>query len=643
MPEAATDTSTSSPPPIDAMVGSDKRALDELTKSARDKQATDQRIARQEDAVAGADDKRISDAYKASGIGPDEFKPWDADKEHRKFESNPLEGFGSTGALFAMIAAAFTHAPMQVAIEGMAGALNSIKEGNEEAYGRAYDSYKENIKTALDRHKIMEERYKDAMSYADHNHASFEAKFRHAATLAGDQQALALLDGGYSEPLFQMIQARTKTASMLQDYHDSIAEKGLQRTLYEKESEELPKTGDPKQDAVAQLALHQRIFHTDPSDPKQALFGQWLNNNPKATDDDKLDAAQRYGLIGKQFKPADVASQQGYDQEMAVEGSKVGGVENLTPAKRLEIKNKWFPSAGTRVGSLGMGDEAEVKRRVEALREEHKGDPEWTEEKIFNTARAGVAAARTGGVLDDKAKRVVAGQVRAGDNSGLVGLSPANRTAVRQQVADDMVEEAKQRRETLKTQHPEWDASMLDDAAKASPEQLGKALSMASADYQGTRTALRALANRSVAIKTAATEAQKFMKVAQDASSRVPRTASVSFNRLVQMAEGEVSDPDLKEFATANNALVQQYARAIAPTGVPTDIVRKHAYDLLSTADGPEAYQRVLQVMNKEMEAAIASPDAVKDQIMKGTSGTPDAPSFSGPTIKYDKAGNRVQ
>ena len=116
------------------------------------------------------------------------------------------------------------------------------------------------------------------------------------------------------------------------------------------------------------------------------------------------------------------------------------------------------------------------------------------------------------------------------------------------------------------------------------------------------------------------------------------------------MVQAATGDPDLKRFVVANNSLVNQYVRAISPTGVPTDIVRKHAYDMLATADGPRAYNAVLDIMNNEMDAAITSPAKMRDYIL-GTGAAPtDAPGgmeggakpYEGNVIKYDKDGNRL-
>ena len=78
----------------------------------------------------------------------------------------------------AVIASAFTKAPATNAIEGMAGAINAIKEGNESASNRAYESYKQNTKLALDRQKIQHEQYQDATALMASNMAAGQAKMQ---------------------------------------------------------------------------------------------------------------------------------------------------------------------------------------------------------------------------------------------------------------------------------------------------------------------------------------------------------------------------------------------------------------------------------------------------------------------------------
>ena len=144
MPEAATDTSQdgSYGASFGAMATDASRATKAYADVTREKVAAEGATERQMMQRGEEDRLRSVEAFKNEGIKPDELKPWNAEIEHKKYESDPLQGFASSGAVFAMIASAFTKAPMLSAIEGMAGALNGIKQGNEDAYTRAFDSYK---------------------------------------------------------------------------------------------------------------------------------------------------------------------------------------------------------------------------------------------------------------------------------------------------------------------------------------------------------------------------------------------------------------------------------------------------------------------------------------------------------------------
>jgi len=689
MPDTQPQDTSSPSPDIGSIVGSDQSSISDLVASQRARTAEDFAITRKADVQLDRDQARVERAYTAEGVGHDELKPWDADKEHKKFEENPIEGFGSVGGLFAMVASAFTKAPMENAINGMAGAINSIKAGDEAAYQRAHESWKDNTKLAIDRWKMQHDLYQDALGLMDHDQAAATAKLRNSATRFGDSQTLMLAEHGMVKELFELQTARANAAEQMQKSLDTITDSSFQRAAIKAIVADPPNTGDEAHDKmILATKVHQALSGgKETGTPLQTAMGTyWTQHSPKEPGfvDGLVDIYQQFSPKGPNTEMYQAAKQSWRDshdgqepppeedakmlQQAGLTGvhgttggmiteSKLAGQEisrraqkdidaGMDPSEAFDKAMKGVKAAQQEGrGSLTRIDSAEVNRRKEELRKEH---PDWSEDKIFDVARTGVAAARTGGLLDDKARKVIAGQVKAGDNSGMVGLNPANRIAVRQEVADSMVEAAKTTsRADIKKQHPDWDDEMVDNAATISTDQLGKTLALSSADYQGTRTALRSLSLRSVAIKQAAVEAQKFMKIAQDASDKVPRTKIVKFNEFVQMVEHGTSDPDLKEFAVANNALVQQYSRAIMPTGVPTDDIRRHAYSLLGTVDGPEAYKRVLNIMNKEMEAAIASPDAVRAMVMgsaKDISTTMETPkSFEGQTIRYDKEGNRIK
>jgi hypothetical protein len=96
--------------------------------------------------------------------------------------------------------------------------------------------------------------------------------------------------------------------------------------------------------------------------------------------------------------------------------------------------------------------------------------------------------------------------------------------------------------------------------------------------------------------------------IGREASDAVPRTNWVPVNKAIQAYQSGTSDPDLKKFGASNLTIINTYARAINPNGVGTVADKEHAHEMLSTADGPEAYKAVLDQLDKEIEMAHNAP-----------------------------------
>src|SRR5271156_5693763 len=106
-PQAQDQPTTSSPDIASLVGGGDKSTIADLVKMQQAHTAEDFSISRAADKRMAQDQAQIDKAFAAEGVSASEqLKPWDADKEHKRFESNPLEGFGSVGGLFAMVASA---------------------------------------------------------------------------------------------------------------------------------------------------------------------------------------------------------------------------------------------------------------------------------------------------------------------------------------------------------------------------------------------------------------------------------------------------------------------------------------------------------------------------------------------------------
>lgn len=135
------------------------------------------------------------------------------------------------------------------------------------------------------------------------------------------------------------------------------------------------------------------------------------------------------------------------------------------------------------------------------------------------------------------------------------------------------------------------------------------------AEQSGLTAQQRTFGTQVARMAVNSTEAEGAIQQGLEVSQKVPRSKFVPINKLVQMAEGNISDPDLLEFRAANLAIINTYARAISPTGVPTVHDKEEAMKVVSTATSPEAYQRVMARMLKEIEIAHKAPLKAKEEM----------------------------
>ena len=91
------------------------------------------------------------------------------------------------------------------------------------------------------------------------------------------------------------------------------------------------------------------------------------------------------------------------------------------------------------------------------------------------------------------------------------------------------------------------------------------------------------------------------------------------------MFNEQTNDPKLAEFAAYNNGLVNTYARAISPTGVPTVSDKNHARELLLTAKNQQAYNATVDALTKEIEAAKRSPGQTRGALRGNITGRENA------------------
>ena len=151
------------------------------------------------------------------GVESQQAKPWNEEEESKKYSTDPVAAFGSLGSVFGILASAFTHQPFYTAMTASAAAINAVKEGDAAAYDRASKAWKDNTKLALDRAKIEQEQYKDAVELFKTNMAAGEAKIRMLAARFGDQKVAFLAEHGMNKEIIDLFEYRQKTAEGLEE------------------------------------------------------------------------------------------------------------------------------------------------------------------------------------------------------------------------------------------------------------------------------------------------------------------------------------------------------------------------------------------------------------------------------------------
>lgn len=204
--------------------------------------------------------------------------------------------------------------------------------------------------------------------------------------------------------------------------------------------------------------------------------------------------------------------------------------------------------------------------------------------------------------LDPEELKMVAQQYLTGDKSAIQGYArnPTQRIALQKAI----VAEAKAQ-----------GMSGADIAAQT-------------AEFAGITAGSRAVGTRGANIELASAEAEQMIDIVKQKSSAFSGTNFVPWNKALSAYDTQTGAPEIKGLGAAINSLVNVYARAISPSGVPTISDKEHAREMLSKVDSPAQINEVLGVMKQEMAAARASPGQVRKTQREAVTGrrSTDAP-----------------
>lgn len=218
------------------------------------------------------------------------------------------------------------------------------------------------------------------------------------------------------------------------------------------------------------------------------------------------------------------------------------------------------------------------------------------------TLQQGKASIAGAGKLTPEALVDVASQYLAGDRQAISGFArdQATKSAIQNEISKQMREKG-------------WKGP--DVAAQM-------------ADFAGIMSGSRTVGTRAAQIELASSEADKMIDIAREQSKKFERTQFVPVNVAIKAYETNTGAPEVKAFGAAVNSLVNVYARAISPSGVPTVSDKDHAREMLSTVDSPAQFQAVTDVMRQEMKAAREAPSEVRRATRSAVTGAAPAAGF---------------
>ena len=157
------------------------------------------------------------------------------------------------------------------------------------------------------------------------------------------------------------------------------------------------------------------------------------------------------------------------------------------------------------------------------------------------------------------------------------------------------------------------------------PDDIAHLLASNAIDYKSITKATQTAATIVGKVEVANNELQAFVPIARDASALVDRGSFVPWNKLKQMGESNISDPNLKRLYVATQSILNAYDM-IAARGGTDQAKREHNRAILSTADSPEAFSAALDMIQIEGQAAgKAARDSTKASAYENHPATDDA------------------
>jgi len=146
----------------------------------------------------------------------------------------------------------------------------------------------------------------------------------------------------------------------------------------------------------------------------------------------------------------------------------------------------------------------------------------------------------------------------------------------------------------------------------ATPAQAATDVRTAKGETAGMISGQRAVGTQIANVQVAANEATKMINIAKPYVDKVNPSDYPMLNPAGNYIARKTGDTNIVGLATALNAVVNTYARAINPKGIGTVSDKNHARDIINEAMSKGQLNEAFNVMSQEMGAALSSGPEVK-------------------------------
>jgi hypothetical protein len=144
-----------------------------------------------------------------------------------------------------------------------------------------------------------------------------------------------------------------------------------------------------------------------------------------------------------------------------------------------------------------------------------------------------------------------------------------------------------------------------------SPDQVAEMIMKGQLAFAAEKKETQTAAASAGRVAIATQEINKFAPLVLQASAKVDRGSWVPMNRLLQMADASISDPNLKKLKITINAMLNAYDQLAARGGTDKE-KRAQAHALIEAADSPEALQAGIEQFQQEAQVASEAAAAAE-------------------------------